>query len=166
MEVCFLSAVQGPLQAFLRPGLWFPGLNLLHTCTEQWVSTEPPDVLLDDLVHSIEAYSQLEQRESWCNIIQLHKVDRENNRVTILAYTRAEWLDVVEIDFNTGKARSFSSGIFPTFLPLAVLLNCVLFFVPFLDHGVNKKRLDKLRSLMTSAVGVDTEEQSLITNEH
>ncbi|CAB3983047.1 Hypothetical predicted protein [Paramuricea clavata] len=124
--VCILSAAQSTLQATLRPAIWLPGIRSLHSCSERWEITElTPAICVQKVVDAI---ARLAEKEK----IFLHKVDRERNIVQIFSYTKAEWLDIVEIEFypgqfsgTEGKARSFSSGLLPVWVPLSFVFNTV-----------------------------------------
>lgn len=47
----------------------------------------------------VDAVARLAEDEK----IFLHKVDREKNFIQIFSYTKAEWLDIVEIEFHPGQ---------------------------------------------------------------
>ncbi|XP_028400289.1 uncharacterized protein LOC114523530 [Dendronephthya gigantea] len=147
--VCILSAAQSPLQAKLRPAIWLPGIKNLHSCNKRWQITElTPEICVQKVVNAVASLAENEK-------IVLHKVDRERNTVQIFSYTRAEWLDVVEIEFypgqfsgTEGNARSFSSGFLPVWFPLSFVFNTIFFFVPFYDNQFNKKRLARIKQAM------------------
>lgn len=63
----------------------------------------------------------------------------------MFCFTRAQWLDVVDLHFSADtetstfvKVQSTSTGLFPLIIPFASILNCLLFWVPFLDNGKNR----------------------------
>ncbi|XP_071496879.1 uncharacterized protein [Diadema antillarum] len=154
MAPCFLSAIQSPIQAFLRPAIWIPGLNRLHSHREQWVSlSATADQLTEELVQAVDRVAEADPRTTY----KITKVDKEKHRVQIFNWTWAEWLDVVEIEFRDGanggveaKCHSFSSGFLPTWVPLCFLFNVILFFIPFYDNKFNSTRLERLRSALVT----------------
>ncbi|XP_046839500.1 uncharacterized protein LOC124433766 [Xenia sp. Carnegie-2017] len=137
--VCILSLLQSNIQAKLRPAVWLPGVRNLHSCAERW---EIPELVPEESLQKvIDAVARLAEMED----IYLHSVDREKNFVQIFCYTKAGWLDVVEIDLYPGRfqgtqgnARSFSTGLLPVWVPLSFLLNSIFFFVPFYDRNLNR----------------------------
>ncbi|XP_077996130.1 uncharacterized protein LOC144449467 [Glandiceps talaboti] len=151
--VCFLSSLQAPIQAFLRPAMWIPGLNRLHSHKERWQCPESaPGVCLDELVLAVSKADATDK----INTYKIKKIDNERYTAQIYSFTRADWLDVVEIEFMPGRdkgteaeALSFSSGILPAWFPLCFFFNCVLFFFPFYDNQFNKARLAHLRECMS-----------------
>ncbi|KAK3751775.1 hypothetical protein QZH41_013233 [Actinostola sp. cb2023] len=140
---------QSPIQAIIRPAMWIPGIKKLHSAKETWVIPQSTvEVCVEQL---IEAVNELGEKEK----MHVNKVNRNKNFVQIFSFTNNEWFDVVEIEFQPGresgsiaKARSFSTGVLPTCCPFAIFLNIIFCFVPFLDNGVNKERLNKIRTNM------------------
>ncbi|XP_064620353.1 uncharacterized protein LOC135483406 [Lineus longissimus] len=151
--VCCLSMAQGPVQAILRPGLWFPGVNRLHSHRECWEL--PIDVtpiqFIEMITTAVDKIQGEDEEKRVCMskpTYQIHKTNPETGFVRILCYTRAEWLDVVEIHLSTGKVISFSSGVLPTWFPLCFVFNSLLFWWPFFDFYLNKERLARMRTLL------------------
>ncbi|XP_001201153.1 uncharacterized protein LOC764703 [Strongylocentrotus purpuratus] len=151
---CFLSTIQSPIQAFLRPAVWIPGLNRLHSHREQWVSLSgTADQLVDDLIQAVDRVAESDPKTTYA----VKQVDREKHKVQIYNWTWAEWLDVVEIEFRDGanggveaKCFSFSSGFLPTWFPLCFLFNVLFFWLPFYDNKFNSTRLERLRVTMAT----------------
>lgn len=147
--LCCLSSIQAPIQGKLRPAVWLPGVRNLHSCHERWeINKLTPDVCVQKVV---EAIAKLAENEK----IFLHKVNRETKILQIFSYTKAEWLDIVEIEFRPGRysgtegfAKSFSTGLLPVWVPLSFLFNMIFFFVPFYDNQFNKKRLVRIKEAM------------------
>lgn len=140
---------QSPIQGALRPAIWLPKVRDLHSCYETWIIPETtPEVCLSNLIEAVDRLSETEK-------MHINKVQSHKNFVQIFSFTEAEWLDVVEIEFQPGrergtlgKAKSFSTGLFPLMIPFAFLLNMIFFFVPFYDNKYNKMRLERIRSHM------------------
>lgn len=109
------------------------------------------DALLKDIIDTV---PELTSNDSTKSTYVVNKVDEERGYVRIFAFTRANWLDVMEFTLRGNKlqAHSFSSGFLPLSIPLAVILNCVLFWIPFYDKRFNRSRLDALREAMTADV--------------
>ncbi|XP_038059263.1 uncharacterized protein LOC119730444 [Patiria miniata] len=154
--VCFLSSIQGPVQATMRPAMWVPGVKLVHSHREKWDCPNTlPGVCVEELIKAVDRVQSL---ESTNGTFFVNKVDREKFRVQIFNWTWAEWLDVVEIEFKHGQEQgteaeclSFSSGFLPTWFPLCFIFNSVFCFLPFWDKHFNRDRLHSLRSAMQIA---------------
>ncbi|XP_076453429.1 uncharacterized protein LOC143288646 [Babylonia areolata] len=145
------SRWQAPVQSCLRPAMWIPGLNRLHSHREIWTSTRGSTA--DEILHSVERalLKVIETDRSHSDFI-ITKAESDFLQIHVL--TRVEWLDVIEMRFqdNTVKISAFSSGFLPLCLPGACLLNVVFFWVPFLDMGMNKKRLKWILTHMDVAM--------------
>ncbi|OQV19051.1 hypothetical protein BV898_06905 [Hypsibius exemplaris] len=152
---CLFASCQAPIQATIRPAVWLPGIRNLHSRVEKWtVKQASPQEAYDDAVHALQ---KLEDKEFNGKMIVLAKTDRTRLFVQCHCFSRAQWLDVVEITFRDGgpgitlaRAYSFSSGLLPLSIPppIALLLNVVFFFVPFWDNGFNKTWLEMIRRNM------------------
>ncbi|XP_033748002.1 uncharacterized protein LOC117333004 [Pecten maximus] len=150
--VCITSVLQAPIQSFLRPAMWVPGCNKLHSHKEIWRSDSVgADALLEDIINTV---PDLTECDSTGSTYVVNKVDEERGFVRIFAFTWANWLDVMEFTLRGNKlqARSFSSGFLPLSIPFAAILNCVLFWIPFYDKKFNRTRLDALREAMSADV--------------
>lgn len=107
----------------VRPAMWVPGLNKLHSHRDVWfLPGQPP----------AEATAACEQvLRDLADSLPVIVAKSSNNFVRGYSYTKAEWLDVIELrvsahqDGSMVKAVSFSSGFLPTAIPLAPLLNMV-----------------------------------------
>jgi len=146
---------QSPIQAALRPAMWLPGVRNLHSHKEIWyIPDATPDICLDKAIAAIDELGQSEK-------MHINKVRRNRYFIQIFSFTEAEWLDVVEIEFQPGqdkgtvaKAKSFSTGLLPTCVPLACIFNMIFFFVPFWDNGFNKARLERIHAKMDLQINV------------
>ncbi|XP_013421874.1 uncharacterized protein LOC106181889 [Lingula anatina] len=146
--VFVLSYLQAPLQALLRPALWLGCLfGSLHSHKERWDTPGTPEENVRQLAAVVK---EAEEHDPHRNTLDIHVADSTSGFVRIFAFTKAEWLDVVEVKFrdNYGEAYSFSSGVLPVWFPFSFLVNCVLFWVPFLDMKLNQKRLELLYTHM------------------
>ncbi|XP_074643077.1 uncharacterized protein LOC141900195 [Tubulanus polymorphus] len=149
--VCYFSRIQGPIQAALRPGIWCLCCQFLRCHRERWHLSLSVSEHINQLEAAIEKIQQNDPNSTY----QIAKINDLTGFVQIYCYTRAEWLDVMEIDFNTGKVWSFSSGFFPTWVPLCFVLNSLLFFFPFFDWNVNKNRVEAFRTTLGLSVESD-----------
>ncbi|XP_045173616.1 uncharacterized protein LOC123535135 [Mercenaria mercenaria] len=149
-----LSAIlQAPVQALLRPSMWLPFVRPLHSYKETWEIDCPKSEFVSSLLSAVHSVMEQEDNTEFWDI---HKVVEDGTFVRIFAFTRAEWLDVIEITYRDGQyeAHSFSSGVIPLVVPFACICNLVLFCAPFLDMGLNKKRLQRIREAMSVSVTV------------
>ncbi|CAC5379886.1 unnamed protein product [Mytilus coruscus] len=143
--------LQGPLQALIRPAMWIPGIKNLHSHFVTWQSDKPPTEVLAALVRAIKQIKSADDTGSYYDI---HKINKEKYFLRVFCFTRAEWLDVVEIEIKEDsiEAKSFSSGFLPLFIPFAFILNCVFFWVPFYDNKLNKARLELIKHYTDLAI--------------
>lgn len=153
MSGCCCATAQAPIQAFLRPAVWIPGIRSLHSFRERWIiEGATPDRCLEDVCQAVAGVKTGEH-------LVVHKVDKTKNFVQIFSYTASNWLDVVEITFRAtsahkteGEAYSFSSGVLPVCCPLSFVFNCIFCLAPFWDNNFNERRLRELRNAMVEKV--------------
>lgn len=145
------SMLQAPIQALLRPAMWMPGIRNIHSHSETWESDKPPEEVLTALVRAIE---HIRQRDDTGAYYDIHKVNKEKLFLRVFCFTKAEWLDVVEITVKGDciQAKSFSSGFLPLFIPFAFIINCVFFWFPFYDNKLNKARLELIKHYTDIAI--------------
>lgn len=156
---CCCAMWQSPIQGALRPAVWIPGIRNLHSSNETWIIPEAtPEVCLEHLTSAVDRLSETEK-------MHINKIQHGRNFVQIFCYTEAEWLDVVEIEFQPGQergtlaeARSFSTGLFPLMIPFAFILNMIFFFAPFYDNKYNEMRLERIRQNMNLNIEVAKKE--------
>ncbi|RDD36478.1 hypothetical protein TrispH2_011191 [Trichoplax sp. H2] len=154
------SRLQAPIQSFLRPAIWVPGLRNVHTVKEEWTIEASPGDAFDKAIEAIEEVKKQEE------FVQVHMINKDSREIRLFYFTsKAQWLDIMELHFKRGlddetaivDARSFSSGLLPVCIPLSFVLNTVFFFFPFLDHDFNSKRLSAFRQAM--GVGITLNSQ-------
>ncbi|XP_071180423.1 uncharacterized protein [Mytilus edulis] len=145
------SMLQAPLQALLRPAMWIPGIKNIHSHFVTWQSDKPPTEVLAALVTAIK---QIKSSDDTGSFYDIHKINKDKHFLRVFCFTRAEWLDVVEIEIKEDsiEAKSFSSGFLPLFIPFAFILNCVFFWVPFYDNKLNKARLELIKHYTDLAI--------------
>lgn len=127
--------------------MWLPWVNKLHSHRERWKTEASSQQFALEVIEAVKAVMEQEDNTEFLDI---HKVTEDGHFIRIFAFTRAEWLDVVELNYVNGciEAHSFSSGVFPLIIPFAAICNIVCFFAPFLDLDFNKNRLNRLRLAM------------------
>ncbi|XP_052802002.1 uncharacterized protein LOC128232473 [Mya arenaria] len=152
--VTLVALLQAPVQGLLRPAMWLPCFHRLHSHTETWRVDVEPAGFVKALQETVCA---LNDRGDFRETFDIHRVSADGGFVRLFAFTRAEWLDVVEVtrtNNGTYTVTSFSSGLFPLIIPFACILNLAMFWVPFLDNGCNKRRLQEVRSSLAIPVTV------------
>ena len=153
MSGCCCATYQAPIQAFVRPAVWIPGVRSLHSFRERWIIEDAtPERCLEDVSQAVEEVKTGEH-------LVVHKIDKVNNFIQIFSYTASNWLDVAEIRFRATSAQrteaeaySFSSGVLPVCCPLSFVFNSIFCWVPFWDHNFNERRLRELRNAMAEKV--------------
>lgn len=136
----WLSRVQGPCQAWLRPGQWCFGVRAIRQGDERWEVNAEPAAIMAAVKAAVE--KSRVQGLVGTRKIRIGKIDEEKGFVRLENYTAtAEWLDCLELHVqSTGNTchvyvKSFSSGFIPTCVPLAPLLSAVCCWIPFSDFG-------------------------------
>ena len=154
------SRWQADAQAFLGPAEWIPGLRQLRRHKELWrVSNCGPEDTLAHFLAAVEYFHKSPDGEGglmggetlW---IRHAKGSKRRTSATVYCFTaKAEWLDVIEIDaVSSGGSsaadakttapgacdvaiRSFSTGLWPTSVPLSPLWSSLCCFFPFLGRN-------------------------------
>ncbi|KAK3775763.1 hypothetical protein RRG08_047955 [Elysia crispata] len=158
-SITVFSKIQRPIQTFLRPAVWIPGLRNLHSKRETWTfESTSHQSNLDSILSAINKVIANDTSKFYWQVQQptvpLANETDSKSFVRIFTFTRAEWLDITEISLNGNKAEvwAFSSGFLPLIIPFACFLNVPFFFFPFLDMGLNKLRLDNIVKEMNTTV--------------
>ncbi|XP_059146161.1 uncharacterized protein LOC131933403 isoform X2 [Physella acuta] len=149
-KASLIAQVQAPIQQILRPAVWIPGLRNLHSHQEKWKFKS--DSVKDNLDAILRAVADVAKKYRNRSYWDIHTVARGFLRIFV--YTKAEWLDIIEISLlgKTAEVWSFSSGFLPLIVPFACILNVPLFWIPFADMGLNKKRIDQIVAAMDLTV--------------
>jgi len=162
-----LSAVfankQAALQAKLKPAMWIPGMNCLHSARQKWNSVAPAEQVYKELVAIVKKWEKSADKQGETYKIVEHTAKEMTLKVH--CFSKLKWLDVLEVKVEVGpdmggavvNASSYSTGAAPLILPpyVGVFASAFLFWVPFVDFGSNKQRLEHLRSLLK----VETEKE-------
>ncbi|GFS02369.1 hypothetical protein ElyMa_006443700 [Elysia marginata] len=163
-SITVFSKIQRPIQTFLRPAVWVPGLRNLHSHRETWTFKEDSSHQgnLDSILNAINKVIAKDTSKFYWHVQQpaaavgneTTPLQDSKSFVRIFTFTRAEWLDITEITLSGNKAEvwAFSSGFLPLIIPLACFLNVPFFFFPFLDMGLNKQRMDRIIAEMDAEV--------------
>eukprot|EP00043_Microstomoeca_roanoka_P009836 m.93604 g.93604 ORF g.93604 m.93604 type:complete len:181 (-) comp14707_c4_seq1:57-599(-) len=168
-----LSRMQGPVQAILRPGQWCFGVRSIRQGTEHWIVAASMQTLVDAVKTAVQEYQHGQQPEDGLvNTLKVRvtkaRVESTTAFVRIENYTQtAEWLDVLELHIKQVEgdpnscnvyAKSFSSGVCPTCIPCAPLLNIALCWIPFADMSdkgsLNSLRIAHLREKLSHSVTI------------
>ena len=64
---CQVAVAQAPIQAYLRPGMWLPGVRNLHMARETWLMQAPPDESLEELLEGVDSIAKEK-------LLHVHKV--------------------------------------------------------------------------------------------
>lgn len=129
-KVSLPSMLQASLQAMLRPAMWLPGVRNLHCHKVTWQSDRPQ---LDVLAALVNAVQQIKATDDTGAFYDIHKVDKDKFFLRVFCFTRAEWLDVVEIEVLKDQIEVF-------------------FWVPFYDNKFNQNRLDLFKHYTDMAI--------------
>mmetsp|Transcript_34429 Transcript_34429/g.42431 ORF Transcript_34429/g.42431 Transcript_34429/m.42431 type:complete len:137 (+) Transcript_34429:624-1034(+) len=94
----------------------------------------------------------------------LAKIDKGKQIMYVAVLTPgAKWLDKMELKLKSQpdtqtpaevviNARCYSTGLFPMTIPGAVVLNLLLFFVPFFDWGKCANSLKRVKTLLSQTM--------------
>eukprot|EP00127_Corallochytrium_limacisporum_P005447 Clim_evm16s205 gene=Clim_evmTU16s205 len=154
--VDFIVDAQVPLAAALKPAWWSPFAAKVNQYSD---SLELPSSFQDRASATQFIADKVKGMEGKPTghgfMIRLGKVDTASGDVEVHCISsKARWLDVcqIHVEPNEGQngvlvvAKSGSTGIVPLAVPLAPLLNILLFWAPFLDHGMNKRHIKAIQA--------------------
>mmetsp|Transcript_11414 Transcript_11414/g.28885 ORF Transcript_11414/g.28885 Transcript_11414/m.28885 type:complete len:162 (+) Transcript_11414:233-718(+) len=152
-----LSRFQSPMQAAMAPGAWLPGFRRWHYLNEErglgkGTKEEYYEMYAKALkdTQGKELFEKMELTE-----------DASAHELKLRLWTnKSEWLDVYKFRFAANDAGDVamhvwaaSTGLVPTSVPLAPVLNIVLCWVPFEDHGYLRKRMKILEDAVGAGKG-------------
>ena len=144
-----LSTVQGPLQDAVAPGHWLGQFVGLNSRTERWEFAGSPAEVSAALVDVLNELTP--ERRAKLLIPEFRVARADANHVHVLTWTKAEWLDSLDVRLeNRGAgtaatASFYATGFFPTSLPLAPLLNVGMAWLPFASPGPRNEMLQAFR---------------------
>ena len=84
-------------------------------------------------------------------IPELRVARADANHVHVLTWTKAEWLDSLDVRLEPKQAGTaatasfYATGFFPTSVPLAPLLNVGMAWLPFASPGPRSEMLQEFR---------------------
>lgn len=134
-----VSTLQGPVQDAIAPGHWLGQFFGLNSRDEVWEFAASPDEVSASLVAVLDELTP--DRRTKLLIPEFKVARADASRVHVLTWTKAEWLDSLDVTFAktpTGcraKASFYATGFFPTSLPFAPLLNVGMAWLPFASPG-------------------------------
>ena len=144
-----LSTVQGPLQDAVAPGHWLGQFVGLNSRTERWDFAASPGDVSAALVDVLNELTP--ERRAKLLIPELRVARADANHVHVLTWTRAEWLDSLDVRLErrgagtAATASFYATGFFPTSVPLAPLLNVGMAWLPFASPGPRSEMLQEFR---------------------
>ena len=146
---------QSRLQAYLRPGTWISAIRKPHQGKKRvWeFLPENKDMLEKILTETLDLVNYQ---------VQAVKQTKKGYEIEGWYLTpKWGWLDIITLKVDTQpsdsanlrvEASSVSTGLFPLSILFAPVLNCLFFFIPFLDYGLNDRCLDKVEKELSSRV--------------
>ena len=144
-----LSTVQGPLQDAVAPGHWLGQFVGLNSRTERWELAASPAEVSAALVDVLNELTP--ERRAKLLIPELRVARADAGGVHVLTWTKAEWLDSLDVRLErrgagtAATASFYATGFFPTSVPLAPLLNVGMAWLPFASPGPRSEMLQEFR---------------------
>jgi hypothetical protein len=143
-----LVSCQVASQARLRPAVWSPRVARFHSTELVWT-------LRCSVAQGVAELLALTRELADCGW-SVHSVDEGRGCVVLNWLTpRLKWLDQARFRFEAyGQGckvdiYAYSTGFLPLIVPFAPVLNCALFFVPFMDgQGACAASIDELRAVI------------------
>ena len=163
-----LSFFPPSLPSWVLPLLyrWIPLLKEAHNHTVSWAApSHTPAQTFDAILDACTAFNDQTPGMNCGNLLEKMEIkqqDRAAGFIQVYAWTsNMEWLDVVQFTVTAAsvgggadiRARGFATGLIPTAWPLAPLLSCVFFWVPFSDAGgALSKRIEMIKAEASKTV--------------
>ena len=72
---CCCARSQAPAQAFLRPGVWIPGLRNLHRVKEEWAMEGSPNECMEALTATVQSFEERDKN------FEIRKSDNESRDI-------------------------------------------------------------------------------------
>ena len=136
----FVSSLQGPIQDALAPGHWIGQFIGINSKTETWEFPARPAEVSAALVDVLNELTP--ERRSKLLIPEFTIARADANKVHVITWTKAEWLDSFDVRLETrrgggcvARASFYATGFVPTSIPLAPLINVGLAWIPFGSPG-------------------------------
>lgn len=151
----WLTRMQTPLLEVLRPGQWCrkacPCVKRPHA-EASWVLRRDGGLGVGDTVRAIVDVARDHENVSVLRADDSGVV----GRATLGVYTKAGYFDAVDFVVSEGDAPGCvsvsvvaqSTACCPASMPFSILLSIATSWFPFLDRGVNKKTINKLRDTL------------------
>ena len=87
-------------------------------------------------------------------LMLLHYTTLHHTYIITLHYTTLHYTTQHQTGTTRGEIVSFSSGLFPAWLPLSFVCNCCCFYFPFSGNGQNTRRIGLIRNALELDVTV------------
>ena len=135
-EPSFFSTLQGPIQDVIAPGHWVGQLAGINSKTDRWeFADSSPEEVSGALVSVLEGLTP--DRRAKLLMPELRIARADASAVHVLTWTKAEWLDSLDVRLEprgsgcVARASFYATGLVPTSVPLAPLINIAMAWFPF-----------------------------------
>ena len=135
-EPSLLSSLQGPIQDGIAPGHWVGQFVGINSKTERWdFGASSPAEVSAALVAVLNELTP--ERRSKLLMPEFRIARADASAVHVLAWTKAEWLDTLDVQLEkrgrgcAATASFYATGLVPTSIPLAPLINVLMAWFPF-----------------------------------
>ena len=135
-EPSLLSSLQGPIQDIVAPGHWIGQFVGINSKTEMWeFAASSPAEVSAALVAVLKELTP--ERRSKLLMPEFRIARADASAVHVLTWTRAEWLDTLDVHLEqrgrgcVATASFYATGLVPTSVPLAPLINVAMAWFPF-----------------------------------
>ena len=155
-----MSSLQGPIQDVIAPGHWigqFLGFNARTVLWKFDTAAVNADRVCQALVEVLNDLSSKERAALRIPEFTFSQ-DKNSHRVHVLTWTKNEWLDSLDMSFLpsststttttngcTAKVSFYATGVLPTSIPGAPIVNTVLAWFPFVSPGPRGQMLQDYR---------------------
>ena len=136
----FVSSLQGSVQDAVAPAHWLGQFVGINAKTETWAFADSsPAEVSAALVAVLNELTP--ERRAKLLIPEFRVARADASAVHVLTWTKAEWLDSLDVRLEArgrgcvATASFYATGLLPTSLPLAPLVNVAMAWFPFGSPG-------------------------------
>eukprot|EP00164_Ancoracysta_twista_P001068 GFYU01001393.1.p1 GENE.GFYU01001393.1~~GFYU01001393.1.p1 ORF type:complete len:197 (+),score=28.30 GFYU01001393.1:84-674(+) len=160
-----MAEVQWEMHASSQAGSWVEEISHGHRADEIWYwrsgagsGVAGESKVYGNILKSCRELSRVDGRTSDGWQFRVAKDDGVNRVVQLAVLTPTyKWVDLVDVRVHSGPSfkeaegvvvatvSSVSTGVIPAVVPGSYILNMMLFWVPFSDHGKNMQHINTLR---------------------
>uniref|UniRef100_A0A7S0ENH3 Uncharacterized protein n=1 Tax=Phaeocystis antarctica TaxID=33657 RepID=A0A7S0ENH3_9EUKA len=146
----FVSSLQGPVQDAVAPGHWLGQLVGINSKTEEWTFADSSPAEVSAALVAVLAELTPARRELLL-IPEFKVTQADASKVHVLTWTKAEWLDTLDVKLEkkgrgcVATASFYATGLLPTSIPLAPLVNVAFAWFPFGSPGPRGEMLQDFR---------------------